>query len=223
MSDESTAVLAAPPAQQLAELQATMKSKEDEYAKLNAEHTRLWQLRKQAKLDREDYVTFLMTSDRMEVLLRELEALKPQLLYAEASAAVDKGRRHYDSLTPATRQAAELVCQRWAAFVQACGGFVEVANERIAELWQLPDAKGQPAFPDLLEGSVLLQRMIQMFPHQPASLIHSVLATMQVPMTVGNTEQVLQMVPGPFPETLVRRFLSGYQPPTTEGATHADD
>ena len=115
-----------------------------------------------------------------------------------------------------------MICSTWAAFMQACAQFVEQADQQIALLWSMPDATGQPSF-DLPDGQVLLQRMIQAFPHQPATLIQSIIATLRVPMTVGDGHNVLAMVPGrqPFPETLVRRFLAGYQvkEPPTEGVS----
>ena len=134
------------------------------------------------------------------------------MLFAEAEEAITTGKEHFDAHCEPVREAATLICHTWAAFAQACAQFVELADQQIALLWSMPDATGQPAF-DLPDGHVLLQRVIQTFPHQGASLISTVAATLRVPFTNGDLDNVLEMVPGrqPFPDTLVRRFLAGYQ------------
>jgi hypothetical protein len=107
-----------------------------------------------------------MAEDRMSLLLQELEALKPQVLFAEAQEAITSGKAHYDAHTEAVTEAATLICSTWAAFIAACAAFVVQADEQIALLWSMPDASGQPAF-DLPDGQVVLQRVIQAFPRQP--------------------------------------------------------
>jgi hypothetical protein len=202
------AVVAAPT---LEDLHAQMQAKQAEYEQLRETHAELWQQRQAATLSRDGYIDYLMAEDRMGLLLKELEALKPQVLYAEAAEAMAVGKAHYDTLCQPVTEAATLVCETWVAFIQACAQFVHLADEQIALLWSLPDARGQTF--DLPDGLLLLQRMIQAFPHQPATVIQSIVATMRVPMTVGDSHNVLAMVPGrqPFPETLVRRFLAGFQ------------
>ena len=215
--DEQSAVREAPAAPTLEELQALMAAKQQEYEQLRETHTALWQQRKAATLDRHGYIDYLMAEDRMGLLLKEMEALKPQVLSAEAADAVTTGKAHYDAHSEAVTGAATQICEAWATFIQACAQFVQLADEQIRLLWSLPDASGQPAF-DLPDGQVLLQRMIQMFPHQPSTLIQAIVATLRVPMTVGDTNNVLEMVPGrqPFPATLIRRFLAGYQVETSQ-------
>jgi hypothetical protein len=198
--------------EQLRELKAAQAAKLLEYGTFNTRHTELWQLRKQAKLERDDYVDYLMITDKMEVLLKELQALEPQIAYAEAAAAIDKGRRHHDALVPTVTEAARQVCQKFAAFVQACGAFVEVSDNQVSDLWSLPGADGQPAF-DLPDGSVILQRMLQQFPHQPGDLTATVIRTMSVGMTQGDMQRALAYVTGkqPFSPTLVKRYLEGFR------------
>jgi hypothetical protein len=213
--DEQTTVIGPSATADLRELQAHIQAMEDEYARLNERHTELWQLRKQARLDREGYLDFLMVSDRMEVLLHELEAAKPQLRYREARAAVATGKSHFDALVPAVTEASTLVCQRWAAFIQSCQGFVELADEQIRSLWSLPDASGRLAF-ELPGGAELLQRLLGVgFPHAGStSLSQMVGLTFQTPFTQGDQHRVVAMVPGtqPFPPGLVERYLAGFQP-----------
>jgi hypothetical protein len=56
--EEATQAAVAPSAtERLQELKAQQAAKQLEYDTLNARHTALWQLRKQAKLEREDYIT----------------------------------------------------------------------------------------------------------------------------------------------------------------------
>ena len=219
---EPSAVVEAPPRPTLKVLQALMQVKQQEYDQLSATYAELWARRKNATLDREGYITYLMAEDRMGLLLQEMEQLKPQVLYAEAHEAITSGTAHFDAHTEAVTAAATMICSTWAAFIEACGAFVEQADQQIALLWSLPRSDGQPAF-DLPDGLTVLQRAIQAFPHQPGTVIQSVIATLRVPMTVGDSHNVLEMVPGrqPFPETLVRRFLAGYQvaEPTPEGVT----
>jgi hypothetical protein len=208
--------------EQLRELKAKLAATQLEYDTLNQRHTELWQLRKTAALDRNGYIDYLMTSDRMEVLLKDLQAMQPQIVYAEAKAAITRGKMHHDALVPTVTAAAVAITQRWAAFIESCAQFVEVANNQINDLWSLPDTTGQPAF-DLPDGMVLLQRMIQMFPHQPGDLTATVIRTLSVPMTQGDSHKAIAQVPGrqPFSETLVRRYLQGYEP-KPEGTDHAD-
>jgi hypothetical protein len=224
MSDEPTATVEPSATEQLRELKAQRAAKQLEYDTLNARHTELWQLRKTAALDRNGYIDYLMTSDRMEVLLKDLQAMEPQIVYAEAKAAITTGKMHHDALVPTVTAAAVAICERWASFVQACAQFVQVADSQISELWSLPDHTGQPAF-DLPDGSVQMQRLLTAFPHQPLLLAHSVVASIRVPMTQGESHQALQAVPGraPFSETLVRRYLAGFQvaTPNPEGTDHA--
>jgi hypothetical protein len=223
MMEAATATVEPSATEQLRDLKAQLAAKQLEYDTLNARHTELWQLRKTASLERDDYVTYLMISDKMEVLLHELEAMKPQIIYAEAAAAIIKGKMHHDALVPTVTAAAVAITQKYAAFIEACAQFVEVADNQISQLWSLPDTTGQPAF-DLPDGMVLLQRMLQMFPHQPATLQHSVVASIRVPMTQGDSHRALAQVPGrqPFPETQVRTFLKGYESTTTEGTDHGN-
>jgi hypothetical protein len=205
----------------LEDLHALMQAKQAEYDQLRERYAELWQQRKAATLSRDGYIDYLMAEDRMGLLLKEMEALAPQVLYAEAEDAITTGKAHYDAHIEAVTAAATQICEQWATFTQACAQFVQLADEQIRLLWSMPDASGQP-FADLPDGQVLLQRMIQMFPHQPATLIQSIVATLRVPMTVGDYHSALEMVPGrqPFPETLVRRFLQGYEYTTTEGTSH---
>ena len=186
--EEPTAVIGPAALQELRELQAHVKQLQDEYDVLNTRHTALWQLRKAGTASREQYVDFLMTSDRMEVLLHELAAMQPRLVYAEAASRLAQGKSHHDALVSALTEAVILVCQRWAAFIQACQGFVELADEQIHPLWSLPDASGQPAF-DLPGGAELLQRLLGVgFPHAgSSSLIQIVVLTLQTPFTQGFT------------------------------------
>ena len=209
--DEQRAVVEAPSCPPLKVLRALMQVKQKEYDQLRETHAEFWQRRKAATLDRNGYIDYLMAEDRMGLLLQEMEQLKPQLLSAEAEAALAVGTAHFDVHCQPVAEAAEMICSTWASFIQACAQFVRLADEQIALLWSMPDATGQPAF-DLPDGLTLLQRVIQAFPHQPSTVIQSVVATMRVPMTVGDSHHVLEMVPGrqPFPETLVRRFLAGY-------------
>jgi hypothetical protein len=217
--DEQT-LAEAPPRPTLEELHALMQAKQAEYDQLREQHAALWGQRKAATLSREGYIDFLWTEDRMALLLREIEQLTPAVLYAEAEDAITTGKAHYDAHSEAVTAAATQICEAWAAFIQACAQFVALADEQIRLLWSMPDASGQP-FADLPDGQVLLQRMIQMFPHQPGTLMESIVRTLRVPMTVGDYHNALEMVPGrqPFPETLVRRFLAGYEY-TTEGTPH---
>jgi hypothetical protein len=218
MDEQQTAGAAAPqPCPPLKVLRALVAVKQAEYDQLSQVHAELWARRKSASLDRDGYVDYLMAEDRMGLLLREIEALGPQVLAAEAEDAMTTGKAHYDAHTEAVSEAATMICSTWAAFIEACGQFVQLADEQIALLWSMPDASGQPAF-DLPDGQVLLQRLIQMFPHQPSTVTQAVVATMRVPFTNGDRDNVLEMVPGrhPFPETLVRRFLAGYQVETSQ-------
>ena len=95
----------------------------------------------------------------------------------------------------------------------------ELVDEQNRLLEVLPDATGQPAF-DLPGGAELLQRLLGTgFPHAGASsLLHMVVLALQTPFTQGDQHRVVAMVPGtqPFPETLVRRFLAGYQGETSQ-------
>jgi hypothetical protein len=211
--EEATQAAVEPSAtEQLRELTAQRAAKQLEYDTLNQRHTELWQLRKTASLDRNGYIDYLMTSDRMEVLLKDLQAMEPRIVYAEAAAAIAKGKQRYDGLVPTVSAAAIAITERWASFVQACAQFVEVADHQVSDLWSLPDATGQPAF-DLPDGALQLQRLLAAFPHQAASLRDTVVFSLRAPMTHGQSEQVLQMVPGraPFSQTLVRRYMAGFQ------------
>jgi hypothetical protein len=211
--DEQTTVIGPSATADLRELQAHIKAKEDEYALLNARHTELWQLRKQAQLDREGYIDFLMVADRMEVLLHELEAAKPQLRYREVRAAAGQGVNHYNALVPAETEAATLVCTRWASFIQACAGFVEVSDQQIDPLTVLPAPDGSPAF-ELPSGQELLQRVIGGLPNTSGTVLQAVVWSIRQPLTLGDTRTVVTAVPGtqPFPPGLVERYLAGFQP-----------
>ena len=221
--EEQTLVAHETPRPTLEELHATVAAKRAEYDQLREVHAELWQQRHAGTLQREAYVDFLWSEDRMALLLREIEQLTPAVLYAEAEAAITAGKAHYDAHSEAVTEAATQICEAWATFTRACSAFVQLADQQIKGLWSLPDVSGQTAF-DLLDGHVLLQRMIQMFPHQPATLIQSIVASLRVPMTVGDYHNALEMVPGraEFPETLVRRFLKGYEY-TTERTAHDHD
>lgn len=215
MSDEPTAVIAPSALEELRELQAALEAKQREYDRFNEQHTALWQLRKAGTATREQYVDFLMTSDRMEVLLHELAALQPRLIFAEAASRVAQGKSHHDALVAALTEAVILLCARWASFIQSCQGFVEIADEQIRYLWYLQDASGQPTF-ELPGGAELLQRLLGVgFPHAGStSLIQMVVLTLQTPFTQGDQHRVVGMVPGtrPFPETQVKSYLAGFQP-----------
>ncbi len=217
--DEQTAVAAAP-RPTLEALHATLAAKRAEYDQLREVHQQLWQQRHAGTLEREGYVDYLMTEDRMALLLRQIEQLTPAVIFAEAEDALLAGKHHYDHYCQPVTEAATELCEAWASVIEKARAFVQLADEQIKGLWSLPDASGQPAF-DLPDGHVLLQRMIQMFPHQPGTLLESIVRTLRVPMTVGDYHKALEMVPGrqPFPETLVRRFLQGYEY-TTEGTEH---
>ena len=62
-------------------------------------------------------------------------------------------------------------------------------------------------------GRLQLSRLLTTFPNQQAGLVSMVMIMLQTPLTVGESHGALAMAPGrqPFPETLVRRFLAGYQ------------
>jgi hypothetical protein len=165
--DEQTTVAAAPTRPTLEALVATVAAKRAEYDQLREQHADLWGQRHAGTLQREGYVDFLWTEDRMALLLREIEQLTPAVLYAEAEDAILRGKAHYDAYSAAVTTAATELCESWALVIEKARAFVQLADEQIKGLWSMPDASGQPAF-DLPDGQVLLQRMIQMFPHQPA-------------------------------------------------------
>jgi hypothetical protein len=218
--DEQTTVTSPSATEELRELQEAIAALEAEYQRLHARYTELTQLRKTAPGDRNIYIDYLMVSDQMTLVLHDLEALKPQLFYAEAKAAVAEGKSHYDALVPAVTEATELLCQRWALFIQACQGFVEMTEQQVRGLWSLPSADGTPAF-ELPGGQELLQRVIGGLPNTSGTVYQAVVWTMQTPLTVGESRRAVASVPGtqPFSETAVAQFLTGYEPPTPEGTS----
>ena len=218
-----TAVVEAEGPTTLEVLQQTVQAKQEEYDTVSATYAELWRQRKAGNRDRMVYIDYLMAEDDMERLLRELEQLKPQLLFAEAEEAAREGKVHYDTYCAPVAEAAMLICATLAQHVRACARFVGLADERIRFLWCLPDHAGQPAF-DLPDGAVLLQRLLSTVPGQQAGLVAMVTNFLRTPFTVGDAEQmVAQVGVQPFPEALVRRFLDGYQydTPQLEGAEDA--
>ena len=207
----------------LAALETLVADTEAEYTRLQAQYQELWRKRQDGSLEREGYIDYLMCEDRMGLTLKALERLKPRLVYAQAEDAITQGKTHFDAHCAPLRQAGEVLCQRWVDFVTACTQYRQLADEQIALLWAMPAQDGQPAF-DLPDGSVTLQRMLNAFPNQPSTLTQSVLYMLREPMTVGQSQQVLEHVTGqhPFPPGLVARFLQGYQvpelPPDADGA-----
>jgi hypothetical protein len=228
MNDETATAVIEAEASPLQALETLVQDTEADYTRLQAQYQDLWRKRQDATLDREGYVDYLWTEDQMRVALKTLEALKPRLLYAQAEDAITQGKAHFDAHCAPLKQAGEVLCQRWVDFVAACAEYRSLADEQIALLWALPAQDGQPAF-DLPDGSVTLQRMLNAFPHQPSTLTHSVMYMLREPMTVGQSQQVLEQITGqyPFSPGLVARFLQGYHvpesTPTEEGVTHASN
>jgi predicted aminopeptidase len=104
--ESSVAVFDAPPRPTLEELHAVMQAKRAEYDQLRERHAELWQRRHAGTLEREGYIDFLWSEDRMALLLREIEQLTPAVLYAEAEAAITTGKQHYDAHIEAVTAAA---------------------------------------------------------------------------------------------------------------------
>jgi predicted aminopeptidase len=131
MVDAQSAVAAETPRPTLEELHAAMAAKRAEYDQLREVHAQLWQRRHAGTLEREGYIDFLWSEDRMALLLREIEQLTPAVLYGEAEDAILAGKQHYDAHIDAVTAAATQICEAWATFTQACAAFVQLADEQI--------------------------------------------------------------------------------------------
>jgi hypothetical protein len=219
VEEQTIAVVGPSATEELQRLTAASEAKQREYDQLREQYHAMYQQRHEGTLPREQYPDYLWVEDRLSLLVREIEQLGPAVRAAQAATSVTEGVRHYNNKCVPVTEAATALCEAWATFIMQCSAFVQLADDQIRGLWSLPGADNQPAF-DLPDGMTVLARMLQQFPHQPAFLHQSVVATLRVPMTKGDRDGALAVVPGKaeFPETLVRTFLKGYEVPNPRGA-----
>ena len=93
----------------------------------------------------------LMAEDDRSVLLKELEALGPQVSLPKPRRRWSSGKAHHDAHCQPLTDAATLICHTQVAFIAACRRLRAAGRRAHPLLWSLPDATGQPAF-DLPDG-----------------------------------------------------------------------
>ncbi len=211
MDEQGTAVALAPAAQTLEALQAEVATKERDKEAFTEALGAMWQQRQHGTLPLERYPEYLYTEDQLRVTLQDLERLQPRLLFAEKQEAIGTATAQYDRYCEPVEQAGMQVCYAWQTFLEKCAAFVALVDEQERPLMRLTRADGQPAF-EFDGGAMTLQRMLTVFPGQPAQLVASVIPFLQDLMTVGQSQVILEHVKGkvPFADAQVHRFLADY-------------
>jgi hypothetical protein len=207
--DDAVAVV--DPVTQLAALQAEVQQLEKTCEKYQTTLHALHARRHEGTLDRDGYINYLMAEDQLKVAFRKLEALRPQLLYAEAQAAVTAGVQYHDAQCAAVTEAGLVLCKSLVTFIESCAAFAGLVDAQISQLWNMRSATGPPAF-EMPDGLLTLQALLAALP-RGQELVQAVVHYIHQPLTVGDSTQAVASLARtqPFPPYAVERFLEGFR------------